>query len=301
MLSVEFRNFWPGFNTEDNIFLSLITNSEEIQRLSELKDTRIVFYSVFSRFRKAGFLLNSLAAFLERISSGLSSKNLVILHYSGELDFPGWGFDSYFGYRHKRIVYWPLWVTYCSIDSRDFVTDRGPSVPMSKLLVSQYVDAHSRERVACTFISNMGNRERMILGEQLNQLGVLDLYGAAFNKKVENKDQVARRYSFEFCSENKDYPGYVSEKVIESWLNGCIPIYSGNDKFEYLNSNAYIDSNSKNAIEIETMVKSISANHTEGTYLLPPILSRPFNLNVLELEIIRILKKKARTSGGATR
>jgi hypothetical protein len=172
---------------------------------------------------------------------------------------------------------------------------------MSKLLVSQYVEAQGREQMACTFISNADNQERMILSEQLNHLGILDLYGAAFNRKVRNKNEVAKKYSFEFCSENSDYPGYVSEKIFESWLNGCYPIYSGNDKYGYLNSSAYIDSRSHNANEIKAIFENRIADQTRGSYTLPPILSRQFELNVLESEIVRILKKDPRTAGGTSR
>jgi alpha(1,3/1,4) fucosyltransferase len=52
---------------------------------------------------------------------------------------------------------------------------------------------------------------------------------------VENKFETISNYKFCFSYENTDnYPGYVTEKVFDAWMAGCIPIYWGDREFEEL-------------------------------------------------------------------
>ena len=45
---------------------------------------------------------------------------------------------------------------------------------------------------------------------------------------VESKDQVLRRAKFSLCYENlRGGPGYITEKLWDCWLYGCVPVYVG--------------------------------------------------------------------------
>ncbi len=53
--------------------------------------------------------------------------------------------------------------------------------------------------------------------------------------QVENKSETISNYKFCFSYENTDdYPGYVTEKVFDAWIAGCIPVYWGDSEFEKL-------------------------------------------------------------------
>lgn len=294
MLSVEFKNFWQGFNTEDNIFKALILDSRELQHYSSKHKIRIIFFSVFAKHRRIGAITNSLEFAFEKIYSKFRRELLIGVHYSGELDFPGVGFDSYFGYRGKNTIYWPLWATYCSTKKRDFLTDRGKSIEMSRLCQPIAINTTDRQKKACTFISNLNNSQRLSICNSLHQLGSLDLFGTAFGRKVINKNVIAQQYMFEVCFENTDFPGYVTEKIIESWLNGCYPIYFGSDSYGYLNPSAFLDCKTHDPISIKEFIEKSYLNINKGIHLIPPILNRPFNLGVLESKILEILIKKTR-------
>ncbi len=43
----------------------------------------------------------------------------------------------------------------------------------------------------------------------------------------DDKPSFLRQYRYNICPENSDCPGYVTEKVFDAILSGCIPIYSG--------------------------------------------------------------------------
>ena len=59
--------------------------------------------------------------------------------------------------------------------------------------------------------------------------------------KVKNKIEFLSSYKFSIAMENTEGDGYVSEKIIDSFLAGTIPIYYGNYNVdEYINPKSYI-------------------------------------------------------------
>ena len=68
--------------------------------------------------------------------------------------------------------------------------------------------------------------------------------GKAFNNvggRVKDKIKFLSSYKFSFAMENTKGDGYVSEKIIDSFLAGTIPIYYGDYMVdEFINPKAYI-------------------------------------------------------------
>ena len=60
---------------------------------------------------------------------------------------------------------------------------------------------------------------------------------------VEDKLKTISKYKFNFCYENtKDFSGYISEKIFDSFRSGSIPIYFGtNDVEKYIPKDLFID------------------------------------------------------------
>ena len=60
---------------------------------------------------------------------------------------------------------------------------------------------------------------------------------------VDNKNEVMEKYKFSICYENaKDIPGYITEKIFDSFFAGCIPIYWGADNIvDYVPKECFID------------------------------------------------------------
>ncbi len=52
-----------------------------------------------------------------------------------------------------------------------------------------------------------------------------------------------QKYKFSICYENaKDYSGYITEKLFDSFFAGCVPIYWGADNiFDYVPKDCFID------------------------------------------------------------
>ena len=65
---------------------------------------------------------------------------------------------------------------------------------------------------------------------KLNKYKKIDMGGRAFNnigEYVGDNIKFLSSYKFSFSMENSDGDGYASEKIIDSFLAGTIPIYYG--------------------------------------------------------------------------
>lgn len=84
--------------------------------------------------------------------------------------------------------------------------------------------------------------------EELNT-DEFDLYGPSWEGKknwkgtIPNKWEVLKQYKFSFCYENMgNQKGYVTEKIFDSFIGGCVPIYLGaNNITEYVPPDCFID------------------------------------------------------------
>ena len=71
-------------------------------------------------------------------------------------------------------------------------------------------------------------------------------YYPSYRGEIDNKFAVLGRYKFCICYENMrgapGYGGYITEKIIDCFLAGCIPIYLGADNIgNYIPVNTFID------------------------------------------------------------
>jgi hypothetical protein len=78
--------------------------------------------------------------------------------------------------------------------------------------------------------------------------GTFDLYGKGWegfkNAKgtIPDKQKILKEYKFNFCFENAAIPGYITEKIFDSFATGTIPIYLGAPNIEdYIPKECFID------------------------------------------------------------
>ena len=62
--------------------------------------------------------------------------------------------------------------------------------------------------------------------------------------------QLHKPYRFSIAFENNIVDGYITEKIINSFLAGCIPIYDGTDDiYKYFNRKSFINATDFDSIE----------------------------------------------------
>lgn len=65
----------------------------------------------------------------------------------------------------------------------------------------------------------------------------------SYKGMVEHKKPIMAQYKFSICYENaKDIPGYITEKIFDSFFAGCVPVYWGaNNVTDFIPKNTFID------------------------------------------------------------
>ena len=73
---------------------------------------------------------------------------------------------------------------------------------------------------------------------------------SVYKGQCEDKINTIANYKFVFCAENTIYPGYVTEKIIDCFIAGTIPIYIGAPDIEnFIPKNLFIDLRRYNSME----------------------------------------------------
>ncbi len=114
-------------------------------------------------------------------------------------------------------------------------------------------------------------RRKIIRFFEKNHPQEFDLYGTAWSGWSSNKGPVAskfdtlKNYKFSICYENMgDQNGYITEKIFDCLMSGCVPVYLGADDIaDFVPSNCFIDRrNFSSDEELYCFLKTID----EGTY-----------------------------------
>ncbi|WP_036303336.1 glycosyltransferase family 10 domain-containing protein [Methylotenera sp. L2L1] len=65
----------------------------------------------------------------------------------------------------------------------------------------------------------------------------------SYRGKVAHKQDVLTRTKFSICYENmRDLPGYITEKIFDSFFSGCVPVYWGASNItDYIPADCFVD------------------------------------------------------------
>jgi hypothetical protein len=152
-------------------------------------------------------------------------------------------FDFYFSFDQDdfggKNFYTPLY--FQEIGLANFANQVRVQTIGDQKALSQKREKSLRKNFACTFFSNP-HPIRLAAIQSLQGLGKVDIFGRAVRKPIQFKEQIARDYKFVICFENDLFPGYVTEKLVDAYKCGAVPLYwgdLGNDQI--LNRNSFIN------------------------------------------------------------
>jgi hypothetical protein len=102
-----------------------------------------------------------------------------------------------------------------------------PLINIKSLLNDRKLDLTNKNKF-CALIANNPEGLRINLYNSISQYKQVDGYGNMFNRPLrQSKFDVLPEYKFCLCPENSIYDGYVTEKMIDAYVGGCVPLYSG--------------------------------------------------------------------------
>lgn len=148
--------------------------------------------------------------------------------YSRSLSFD---YDTY-GNRNHRL---PLWYSRLAWDGfvekprRVGSNNHGyePLIPIKPLLKPRKLDMTKKDKF-CVLIAGNPEGLRINLFQSISRYKQVDGYGNMFGRSLRNsKFDILPEYKFCLCPENSIYDGYVTEKLIDAYAGGCVPVYSG--------------------------------------------------------------------------
>ncbi|WP_340300728.1 glycosyltransferase family 10 domain-containing protein [Roseobacter sp. HKCCD5988] len=279
MLKVSLINVSKGY-TENLIFqaLKLLIDVE----ITDPKNAELIIKGPYREKNK-----------FKRLKNKLISKKAIVLFDSAEntrhLDTRA---DFYITHdlgvtseQHIRVPHW-----YNVIDWRNQglpilgETKRfGRPISIDELTNPRSYDQfQSRENRAIIFASHLREPRKTLLDEVGKYLPI-DGYGIAFDTTIRDhnesgffKNNILKKYRYNVCPENSLGPGYYTEKVVEAYAAGCIPIYwcDQNCSIDF-NKNSFI--NSYDYVNIRGYDLSIlnKKQRLKSMYIQPLIIDTP--------------------------
>lgn len=269
-IRVSFQDFWTGFSPHA-FFIPLVAQATDREVIvTKSSESDIAFFSVFKRRP----LLNSIANRMNLNVNGDKALQKSVLKpgqrrvwYTGENQRPPLeNFDLTLSFDRDSLggtnVYLPLLITQLdwfqngyqqlSLESRRAGAVATPEVAKTR----RTSNVSEREKFLCAFI---GNTEpmRMRALEALSSYKQVDVFGSAVGKPVPCKATIAKDYRFMLSFENDLYPGYVTEKPLDAWISGCIPLWRGIDQSTILNPSSIINAASFDSLNsfIERVIR----------------------------------------------
>lgn len=202
----------------------------------------------------------------------------VFLYATEPVSLP-WGRENYIVSRHqcfKKVFTWDDLL----VDGKKYIKVAAPAFDFPKAISKRPLN----EKKLCTLISSnkkidhslelYSKREEAIRWFEANHPEDFDLYGQlwdvrefpSFRGAIDSKKPVLERYMFSICYENaRDMAGYITEKIFDSMIAGCIPIYWGaNNISDYVPKECYIDKTQySNYEELYNYIKNMPIDEYE--------------------------------------
>lgn len=215
-IKIKFVDFWFGFAPDHNYFFKLLSSFYSIELCDEPD------FIIYSCYGKEYLKYNCLRVFYtsERLSA----------------DYTGCDFALTFDYSNdNRHFRFPLYGIY--IDQAGLIEQLQKQKSREEALMIW----QSKTKFCCLVVSNGSARERIDFFHELSTYKPVDSGGSVLNNvggPVKDKMDFIKDYRFVIAYENKSYPGYTTEKIVEPFLANSIPIYWGNSLVEKEFNNA---------------------------------------------------------------
>ncbi|WP_448207829.1 glycosyltransferase family 10 domain-containing protein [Azospirillum sp. sgz302134] len=214
-LTVAFHDFWPDFDAADNFFIDILSARFDVTVVEDGSDLAIL--SVFGDRHRSARTRRSLFFTGENIRPPLDAVDMAV------------SFDRIDDPRHFRL---PLYVVHAYAHMREGATDHfcHPVLPPAPPTREAFAN-----RKFCAFLYKNPNGERRnaffhalsarrgvdSVGWHLNNTGSVVKMGWL------PKIRVFSRYRFAFAFENSSHPGYLTEKILDVFQAGAVPLYWG--------------------------------------------------------------------------
>ena len=291
-LRVSVRDASPEFSGSDSplLRLSAAATDREVALVNRASEAQLQFTSNvrsdLKRLRSlAGRALNRrlprAAHSVRRLSAGPQNQGIgcpTTIWYTGENETPPTGYNGTLSFEVDSFegsnAYLPYWFFHVDGPFASRLSFSGLRPGVRELLNRRSVGTAGRPRFMCAFINNP-TEHRLRAIHAFRSLGEVDVFGRLTGHTISEKAVVARDYRFMLVFENDLYPGYVTEKLLDAWACGCVPIWWGLDPKCYFNVDAYLNlATSSSLAGLREQVELIERNRSHDLFAGQPLLNK---------------------------
>jgi hypothetical protein len=248
-IKIGYSDFWGELIPDDNYFFNLLSQKYDVEIDNNNPD--ILFYTVYSR----NHMTYDMNKVIKILYTGENQRpNYNECHYSLSFDYSE---DP----RNYRL---PLWALILNWFDRPYRDERDQAYLHN---IDDFLNKkHIEKSKFCSFIASNAAGKRLEFLPKIYQYKHIDCGGRIYNNVPQIKgrgDQIykiefLKDYKFNIAFENSSFPGYCTEKIINSMFAGCIPIYWGDPLVvDDFNENSFLNWHKFNSDEklIEEIIK----------------------------------------------
>lgn len=254
-IRIKFVDFWDDFVPENSLFYQLLSEHYDIELTDPSTSPDYIFYSVFGE---------------EHLN-----YDCVKIFYTGENQCPDFNLCDYaIGFERMEFGdrYFRLPIYYLNRYQKDF-----------RLMQEKHVKPVPEKTGFCSFVYS-NDRASEVRERFFNQLSTYKSVSSGGRYKNNIGGPVADKLAFEsehkfsFSFENSSYPGYSTEKLVQSFAAQTVPIYWGDPTIaQTFNEEAFINCNNYDSWdEVMEEVKRVDADPELYAHMLAvPALKTP--------------------------
>ena len=170
----------------------------------------------------------------------------------------------------------PLWLCYLNDEIIDDYTNKinyNVIAPKKSKFCSIICQQDNVSNTRSEIVNKLSKYKRVDCGGKfLNNIGYVVPRGINCSGKIEHNNN----YKFVIAFENKDYPGYVTEKICDAYKSKCVPIYWGHrDVIKDFNPSTFINANNFANLDelVEYIIKVDNDDKLYASFFKEPILT----------------------------
>ncbi len=270
-IKVKFTGFWSGFQEDDNFILNILSRDFHVI-LSE--DPDYLFYSVFN--------------------DDFIKYDCVRIFITGENVCPDFQMCDYaIGFEHlefgDRYLRCPFYY---------FVETYQEDLEAAQKKHLGYLDKLSEKTEFCSFVYSNSDADEMRtqIYEAINGYKKINSGGRIFNsyggKRVDSKRDFEAKHKFSIACENSSHKGYTTEKILQSFAAGTVPIYWGNTEVgKDFNKAAFIDANDFSSLgDLVSYIEEVDRDpELYQTYLREPAFPKNVKMEDMQNQVKEFL------------
>lgn len=288
MIRIKFINFWKDFDYKNNFITDLIKK----YNINYVVVDDNIDYLIVGSFINNDIDKNTLKSYPENTKKILfiSEPIEIFFPYTYEL-FKNNEFTYVFGsinnlYKNDKQIHFkfPLYMLYFDYKNSNFYSEINNYVSSQDILAKQII---------CLINSHDNRNSRTPIYINLLRKGInINCPGKLFNNSSNEelnligKHEYLKKFIFNICPENtKTLPkGYITEKLLQSCMSGCIPIYCGSfddidEKIFNKNRILFYDYESEESINyccLQILYLINNNNKLENFYKQPPFVDTAY-------------------------